>query len=287
MRNTATANINSHTVAMVWTLTAASPPAVQGWIGGPLNGSTVTGIVPITVGAGVTLTQGTVEYWPATNPSAVTVLAASAQGGPGATLATLDTTLLANGNYVVRPARHRLDRAGARQPGASSPSPGENKPGRVTLSVTDLTVPVAGHPDHHRARVRQPRTQPGRRLRLRLVAGDGGAAPRGEPRQRRDASPSRARAAASPSSSRRTSFGFPFSFLYQPTYTPEPGVYGKLASDGCGLLIRSSGGVACFLSTDPTYRPTVYAYTDPYGRVYTMTAAGQARSRSRTSTATC
>ena len=62
VRHTATASINSLAVAMEWTLAAV--PAVQGWIGGPVNGSTVTGIVPITVGAGVTLTQGSVEYAP-------------------------------------------------------------------------------------------------------------------------------------------------------------------------------------------------------------------------------
>ncbi len=54
-----------------------------------------------------------------------------------------------------------------------------------------------------------------------------------------------------------TSFGFPFSFFYQPTYTPEPGVFGKLASNGCGLLIRSgTSGFVCFLSLDINYNPT-------------------------------
>jgi hypothetical protein len=58
--------------------------------------------VPITLGAGITLTQGTVEYWPVNNPSNVTVLTTTASGGPGATVATLDTTVLINGTYVIR-----------------------------------------------------------------------------------------------------------------------------------------------------------------------------------------
>ena len=94
VRSTATANINgTPPVSMVWTLTPQSPPVTQGWIGGPLNGASVTGTVPITVGAGLTLTDAKVEYWPASNPAAVTTLVEGAQGGPGATLATIDTTI--------------------------------------------------------------------------------------------------------------------------------------------------------------------------------------------------
>src|SRR6185369_11565460 len=75
------------------------------------------------------------------------------------------------------------------------------------------------------------------------------------------------------------SFGFPFGFLYQPLYTPEPGVFGKLSSDGCGLLIRSgTSGVVCFLSLDINYKPTAFRYTDAYGREYTMTADGKLQS---------
>ncbi len=70
VRSTATANVNgTPPVSMVWTLTPQSPPVTQGWIGAPLNGASVTGTVPITVGAGLTLTDVKVEYWPATNPA--------------------------------------------------------------------------------------------------------------------------------------------------------------------------------------------------------------------------
>ncbi|HEX3526937.1 MAG TPA: Ig-like domain-containing protein, partial [Thermoanaerobaculia bacterium] len=253
-----------------------SPPAVQGWIGAPLDGSTVTGIVPITVGAGVTLTQGTVEYWPASNPSAVTVLATGAQGGPGATLAMLDTTLLANGNYVI--ALQATDSNGQQLVSQVMITvTGENKPGRMTLSVTDLTVPVTGIPitikRDYDSLDRNRIGDFGYGWSLELAG------------PRLEVSPNYDVTITEPGTGRRvtfqfapTSFAFPFTFLYQPTYLPEPGVYGKLASDGCGLLILSGGEATCYLSSDPTYRPTLYTYTDPYGRVYTMTAAGKMQS---------
>jgi hypothetical protein len=43
--------------------------AVPGWIGAPANESTVSGLVPISLAAGVTLQQGTVDYWPADAPA--------------------------------------------------------------------------------------------------------------------------------------------------------------------------------------------------------------------------
>ena len=276
VRETSTSAIDSNIVSMSWSLTPASPPVVQGWIGGPINGSTVTGIVPITVGADVTLTQGTVEYWPAANPSAVTVLATGVQGGPGATFAVFDTTLLANGNYIIR--LRATDSNGQELISQVMITvTGENKPGRVTFSVTDLTVPVTGIPitieRHYDSLERNQIGDFGYGWSLEMAG------------PRLEVSPDYDVTITEPGTGRRvtfqfapTSLGFPFSFLYQPTYAPEPGVYGKLASDGCGLLIRSSGGVACYLSSDPTYHPTVYTYTDPYGRVYTMTAAGKMQS---------
>jgi RHS repeat-associated protein len=275
VRNT-TAIVESPTVTIPWTQAAASPPAAQGWIGAPLHGSITTGIVPITVGAGVTVAEGSIEYWPAGDPSAVTVLAANVQGGPGATLAALDTTLLANGNYVIR----------LRATDANGQSlvsqvlitvAGENKPGRITFAFTDLTVPAAGIPITITRRYDSLE---------RNQAGDFGygwtlemAGPR------LDVSPDYDVTVTEPGTGRRvtfqfapTAFGFPFSFLYQPAYAPEPGVYGKLTANGCATLIRTGSGVSCYLTSDPAYRPSVYTYTDPYGRVYTMTAAGRMQS---------
>ncbi|HKG48076.1 MAG TPA: RHS repeat-associated core domain-containing protein [Pyrinomonadaceae bacterium] len=275
VRSTATANVNgTPPVSMVWTLTPQSPPVTQGWIGGPLEGASVTGTVPVTVGAGLTLTGVKVEYWPATNPAGVTTLLENGQGGSGATLATIDTTTLANGNYVIRVTA--TDQNGNEQVSQVTITvTGENKPGRVTLTVRDLTVPLTGLPitiDRQYDSLE------------RNQAGDFGfgwslevAGPRLEVNPDKDVT------LTEPGTGRRvtfrfnpTSFGFPFSFFYQPTYLAEPGVFGKLSSNGCNLLIRSgTSGFACFLSTDLNYNPTAYAYTDPYGRVYTMTSAGK------------
>jgi RHS repeat-associated protein len=277
VRSTSTANINgTPPVSMVWTLTPQSPPVVQGSIGGPLNGASLTGSVPITVGAGVTLTNATVEYWPASNPAAVTTLASGVGGGPGTTLATLDTTLLANGNYVIRV-------TGTNANGEETISQviitvtGENKPGRVTLSVTDLTVPVTGIP------ITIERNYDSLNRNLIGDFGYGWSLEMSGPRL--EVSPDNDVTITEPGTGRRvtfqftpTSFGFPFSFFYQPTYTPEPGVFGKLTSNGCGLLVKSGTGVVCFLSLDINYSPTAYQYTDPYGRQYTMTASGQMQS---------
>jgi RHS repeat-associated protein len=277
VRSTATANINgTPPVSMVWTLTPQSPPVTQGWIGGPLNGATVTGTVPITVGTGLTLTNAKVEYWPASNPAGVTTLAAGVQGGPGATLATLDTTTIANGNYVIRVTA--TDSNGQEQVSQVMITvTGENKPGRLTFTITDLTVPVSGLPiTIARKYDSLERAQIG-------DFGYGWSLEMAGPRL--EVSPDNDVTITEPGTGRRVtfqftplSFGFPFSFFYQPTYTPEPGVFGKLVSNGCGLLIRSGGGFACFLSLDPGYNPTAFAYTDPYGREYLMTADGKLQS---------
>src|SRR5215213_2091676 len=277
VRSTATANVNgTPPVSMVWTLTPQSPPVVQGSIGGPLNGATITGSVPITVGAGVTLTNATVEYWPASDPSAVSTLATNVGGGPGTTLVTLDTTLLANGNYVIRVTG--TDANGQQQISQVTVTvTGENKPGRLMFRITDLTVPVSGLPiTIARKYDSLERAQVG-------DFGHGWSLEMSGPRL--EVSPDNDVTITEPGTGRRVtfqftpvSFGFPFSFFFQPTYTPEPGVFGKLSSNGCGLLIRSGGGFGCFLSLDPGYNPTAFAYTDPYGRVYTMTADGKLQS---------
>jgi RHS repeat-associated protein len=277
VRSTATVNINSPAVQMVWTLTAQSPAVTQGWIGAPLNGASVTGTVPITVGAGMTLTNAKVEYWPVANPAAVTTLVEGAQGGPGTTLGTIDTTLLVNGNYVVRVTATNAN--GDEQVSQVMITvTGENKPGRMTVSVTDMIVPVSGIP------ITIEREYDSLERNLVKDFGYGWSLAISGPRL--EVSPDNDVTITDPTTGRRvtfqftpTSFGFPFSFFYQPTYTPEPGVFGKLTSNGCGLLVKSgTSGFGCFLSLDINYNPTAFAYTDPYGRVYTMTSNGQLQS---------
>ena len=102
--------IVSGQLGVIWTSSTVGPPpagqggplAVPGLLGAPAAGSRVLGQVPITVGAGHSVSNATIDFWSANDPAAATVLASGVSGGSGATLATLDTTTLANGSYVVR-----------------------------------------------------------------------------------------------------------------------------------------------------------------------------------------
>ena len=271
--------IFSNRVTVKWTPTATPPPEQAqspGWIGGPANGSTITGVVPITLGAGVTLTQGTVSYWPVSDPSDVHVLTTTAQGGPGAVVAMLDTTLLANDSYVVR-----LRGTDANNNQLTSvvqvTVAGENKPGRMRIRVTDLRVPVAGLPiTIERVYDSLERSRVG-------DFGHGWSLSIGSPRLEVNAANDVT--LTEPGTGRRVTFRFAprllssfLGFFYVPTYVPEPGVHGSLITDGCGILLRLGGRYTCALSGDLTFQPTAYQYTDAQGRAFVITADGKLRS---------
>lgn len=264
-------------VNVQWTTPPTPPPVpqtvTQGWVGSPASQSTVTGQVPITLASGVTLSSGTVTMWPASNPNAVTTLASNVSGSGGATLATLDTTTLANGSYII--ALNGTNSSGAQlNSEVLIDVAGESKPGRVTFSVTDLTVPVAGLP------ITVGRTYDSLNRNLVGDFGNGWSLSLGSPKLSVD--PANNVTITLPDGRRATfaftpkSVGGLFGFLLTPGYTPEPGVYGSLTADGCGLMVVSGGQLVCFLADQ--YAPTTYKYTDPYGRVYTMGADGTLKS---------
>ena len=115
----------------------------QGWIGLPLDGSHVSGQAPITVASGVTLTGGTLTYYPAANSLAVVTLNTNTTGS--GQIGTLDTTLLNNGLYYVL--LNATDNTGKTMgSGVWLNVIGDYKPGRVTTTVTDLVVPAPGLP---------------------------------------------------------------------------------------------------------------------------------------------
>jgi len=250
--------------------TPAGPLSVPGWLGGPANQSVISGAVPITLAPGVTLQQGVIDYWPAGDPSAVTQLAANVSGAGGATLATLDPTLLANGSYIIR--LSGTESGGAQlNSGILVTVAGEYKPGRVRFSVTDLTVPLTGLP------ITIGRTYDSLERTRSGDFGYGWSLSLGHPRLTTD--PAHNVTLTQPDGRRVTfyfspqSYGGFFGFLLRPTYTPEPGSYGSLSGNGCPLLVSSGGNLVCFLDT-PQYQPTIYTYTDPYGRVFTLGADG-------------
>ena len=158
-----------------------------------------------------------------------------AQGGPGATLATLDTTVLSNGTYVI-------DLDGTDDHGNQQDNEvlvtvaGDYKPGRVVVDFPEFTVPVAGSRSR-RAALRQPRAREGRRLRQRLVTGGRPSGPAGRPGQQRhhhdaERPPGDVHFEIQPEAVGAIVLGF----IAQPIYVPEPGVFGTLTSDGCNLL---------------------------------------------------
>jgi RHS repeat-associated protein len=271
------------------------PVAIElasGWIGSPANHASVTGLVPITVATGETLTGGTLTYYPIANPDAVTVLSSSTTGGPGATLATLDTTLLADGSYYV--ILQATDSTGNNQAsGVEIQVIGDYKPGRVTTSVTDLVVPAPGLP------IRITRTYDSL---TRATSSDFGNGWSLGINVQLDVSPQHD-VTLTLNGQRRTFYFTPFQpgvyidgmfipnmlGVYFWSYTPEPGMYGTLTlgNDGSDMLGTTGclfdwlqaydNSYVCYDGIG-TYNPSEYVYTDPYGRVYTIGGDGSLRS---------
>ena len=94
----------------------------------------------------ITLTSGTLTYWPDAHPDQVRTLATGLSGAPGATLATFDTTVLANGSYILAARRHRRRESPAPEPGAGRSSPATTSLAACVVEITDFTVPIAGMP---------------------------------------------------------------------------------------------------------------------------------------------
>lgn len=269
--------VYSGQVSVPWTKGTAPSPAdpytVPGVISSPRSQSVISDTVPIVLAAGTTLQQGTISYWPADNPDAVTVLATNVQASGGATLAVLDTTVLANGSYVI--AVDGQTSAGVPVHSAVMDTvTGDYKPGRVRFSVTDLTVPLTGMP------ITIGRTYDSLERQREGDFGYGWSLSIGNPRLTVD--PAHNVTLTQPNGQRVTfsfhpeSYGGFLGFLLKPAYLPEAGVYGSLTADGCSILAGSGNGYICFLDK-PDYQPTTYTYTDPYGRVFTMASDGTLR----------
>jgi RHS repeat-associated protein len=230
----------------------------------------------------VTIGSSTVSVWSVKTPGNVITLATNAAGGPGATLATLDTTTLPNGSYIIDVSG--TDDHGNQQDNETLVAvAGDYKPGRVVVDVTDLTVPVAGIPitiGRHYDSLNKDKLQD---------FGFGWSLTVGHPDLEVDQAND---VTITLPNGRRSTFLFELlpaavgpvvlGFIAQPLFVPEAGVFGTLTADGCSTLIfdPTSANIdpICFDSIfDPTqthYAPTTYKYTDAYGTVYTMGADG-------------
>ena len=261
-------NTPSPTFTATPTLPSLQEMVIPGWIGSPAQQGTVSGVVPITLADGVTLQSGMVDYWPVNDLTQVKVLATNVSGSGGATLASLDTTTLANGSYVIR--LQGTDSNGyQRDSGILITVTGEYKPGRVRFTITDLTIPVAGLP------ITIARTYDSLERNEVGDFGNGWSLAIGNPKL--EVNPAHDVTLTMPDGRRSTfyftpgHYGGAFSFFMYPHYTPEAGVYGKLEAPDC-LVVLSGGQYFCFLEEE--YQPAEYTYTDPFGRKFLMDVDG-------------
>ena len=271
-----TTQLQSPPLMVLWQAAAGpgGPIATQGWIASPVHQSKAMEPVPIILGD-VTLTAGTVRYYPATAPDRIQTLATGLSGAPGATLATLDTTLLANGAYIVE--LEGTNDAGVTQTsGAQVTVEGDYKPGRLVTEIQEFSIPLPGIPLTVSRRYDS--------LDKDRVGdfGYGWSLAIGNPRLETDAAHN---VTVTMPGGRRvtfyfagTAFPFPFRHLLVPTFLPEAGVFGSLTSDGCGLMVRGGDSFVCFLDGNLDFAPTTYTYTDPYGVAFTMAASGELKS---------
>jgi hypothetical protein len=129
------------------TATATPPlaaPSVPGCIQSPVSQSIVSGQVGIVLNTGVSYSNLRVEYWPTSSVQLYRPLSSQSTSSGGTAIATLDTTLLANDSYVIRV----VGTAGGVGVNCNVlvKVTGDNKPGRVTFTTTDFTVPIVGLP---------------------------------------------------------------------------------------------------------------------------------------------
>jgi RHS repeat-associated protein len=248
--------------------------AQQGWLGSPIYGSAVSGIVPITVSLppGVSLQSGTLIVYPANSPLSATVLNANTTGS--SQIGVLDTTVLPNGSYRIQ--LQATDTAGQSQYSLVQVTvAGNYKPGRVTATVTDLVVPATG------LAINIQRTYDSLNagtssdfgygwslgINVNLTVDPAGNVTFTLGGQRKTFY-------FTPQAPSSTLIGAVFNY-YLPAYTPEPGLYGTLTDGGTGCgnsldLLTPEGSASFCSGTGAQYGPSQYVYTDANGTSYTM-----------------
>jgi len=263
------------------------PPVTQGWISSPIDGSKISGAVPVTVVSVVTLASGTLSYSPASDTTQVNVLNANVAGS--GQIGVFDTTLLPNGSYWVQ--LRATDTSGNTQNNIAFVTViGDYKPGRVAATITDFTVPAKG------LSIKIQRSYDS--LNKNTV-GDFGYGWSLSTLVDLEVD-SRNNVTFTLGGRRRTfyftpkllipSFGL-MAFepnLWLPAFTPEPGLHGTLvgSAPGCAtggiffdILVENGSFFNCGSdSSSPPYNPPGYIYTDPTGTQYTMGSDGTLKS---------
>jgi hypothetical protein len=247
----------------------------SGWIANPLNLSTVTGQVPVTLIPGITLVSGTLTFYPSNNSTPPVTISTNTTGT--GQIGTFDTTLLPNGSYWI-------DLRATNSNNVTQDNlvlvtvAGDYKPGRVTASVTDLVVPAAG------LAIRIDRTYDSL---TRNTVGDFGLGWTLGLNAVQMQTTLTSDVTLTINGKRRTFYFTPqansiFIAYYSPQYTAEPGMFGSLINtgDNCnGVLQRVGNLYQCAINNaGQFFQATGYQYTDPYGRVYTITPTGNLQS---------
>ena len=250
------------------------PKIQQGWVGSPLYGATVSGLVPITLAPGVNLQSGTLTYYPVDNPNNVTTLNSNTTGT--GQIGLLDTTTLRNGTYWIQMQSTETN-GNSEYDIVLVTVAGNYKPGRVTATVTDLVVPATGLSINIQ------------RSYDSLNANKSGDFGYGwslgttvdlivDPKDD---------VTFTLNGQRRTFYfaphqiGFPFA-EFVPAFRPEPGFYGTLtgSAPGCAndldIMIINGGFWEC--AGGDQYNPPGYIYTDASGTKYTISAGGTLQS---------
>ena len=245
----------------------------QGLIATPLNGSTVSGIVPITLASGVTLQSGTLVYFPASNITSVTTLNPNTTGS--GQIGALDTTTLANGSYWIQ--MQSTDISGNSQWSLLLITvDGNYKPGRVTATVTDLVVPTTGLPISIQRQYDSLNAS---------TSGDFGYSWNLATTVNLSVDPA-GDVTFTLGGQRRTFYFAPQPLgglfnVYLPAFTAEAGMYGFLTESGSGcpaldFVVPDGSSWQC--DGGGQYSPPGYIYTDPTGTSYTITANGNLQS---------
>ena len=255
---------------------STNPPGTSepGWISGVTDRGNVSGVVTISVPVGTTLTSGVLSYYSVTDPTATPIVITPSTVGTG-TIGTLDTTLLPNGSYWIQ--LNATNNVGLTQNNIAMVTVvGDYKPGRVTASITDLTVPAPGLP------ISIVRSYDSLERNKVQDFGNGWSL---STNVKLEVDPSN-NVTLTLNGKRRTFYFTPqpngiFVFFYLPQYTPEPGMYGSLTntSDNClGVLIRVGNLYQCGIQPAGNYKANGFVYTDPYGRIYTIGSDSTLRS---------
>jgi RHS repeat-associated protein len=265
--------------------TSSYPVASPGWISTPTLHSIISGTA-VPIQSSVALSQVCIDYWPVSYVAGSTplvVLISTTTGyGVNSTITNFDPSIVANGSYIIR--MRAKDNSGNYEDSETLVTVvGDYKPGRVTFTVNDLTVPAVGLP------IQIGRTYDSLNRNKIGDFGYGWNLAIGSPQL--EVNPAGDVTLTQPNGERVTFKFTPntpgdygatflgqspihiFDWLQAPFYTPEAGVYGMMQSNGCGLVTPlASGGYWCF--PGGSYAPTQYYYTDPYGRIFTFDNGG-------------